>query len=426
MQPGPAPSPEPVESHAVVYLSSYLPKRSETFVYRELLGLRGRGWRIIPASVHAPERDLGNPALDALAEEATVVYGAHMLALGLRSAVRRPSVLLGGIRDALLERDLQGLQRLKLLVQCWGGMALAQRLKGRRVGHIHAHMAHVPTSVAMYAAKTLGVPFSFTGHAADLFRDRQMLATKLKRAAFVNCISAWHRDWYRAQLRDAGEPAVSEDRLPVVRCGVDVDDFAPPALREDQDRTIEVLAVGRLVPKKGFDVLLTAWAQLMEDRTLPQARLRILGDGPQMSPLKAQVRDLGLSGSVELAGAAPNAQVREAMLQADLFVLPCKPAEDGDKDGIPVVLMEAMACGVCVISGDLPAIRELVESDETGWMVPPGEVDPLTEKLSLALREPSRRRELGGAGRLRVCEEFALSVNLERLEMALYQARRAL
>ena len=411
---------------AIVYIASQLPKRSETFVYREVLGLRDRGWRVIPASVHKPERSLGDPELDQLAQDAVVVYGAQMITLGMRSALRRPDVLLLGLRDALSERDLPGAKRLKLLVQCWGGLALAARLRRQGVRHVHAHMAHVPTSVAMYAARALGVPFSFTGHAADLFRDRSMLTAKLSRAAFVNCISEWHRGWYQAQLKADGRAPLPEESLPVVRCGVDVAEFAPRP-RAVQAGPMQALAVGRLVPKKGFDVLLEAWARMLREAEEPaQATLHIVGDGPQRAELEAQLRALKLEQHVKLLGALSNDAVREWMLSADVFVLPCRPAQDGDKDGIPVVLMEAMACGLCVISGDLPAIRELVVSGETGMMVAPGDAAQLCQRLVDVLSDQALRRRLGDYGRRRVCEEFALSVNLERIEAALSMAAEGL
>ncbi len=402
----------PDNPSVIAYVASQLPKRSETFVYREVLGLRGRGRKVVSASVRPPEEELGDAKLDALAAEAVVVYGSGFAVAGLLEALRSPGALCRGAADAVLGRGLSFSQRGKTLVQTLGGLALARRLRGLGVTHLHAHMAHVPTTIAMVAAHALGVPFSFTGHAADLFRDQQLVEPKLRRARFVSCISYWHRAYYRELV-----PGLPEDRLPVIRCGVDIDDFVPTPERPGAP---EVLAVGRLVAKKGFDVLLEAWAGGVADArssgSAEEPMLTLIGDGPEEESLSAQVKRLGLEDSVRMVGGLPNPKVREYMAGCAAFVLPCRPASDGDRDGIPVVLMEAMACGKPVISGDLPAIRELVEDDHTGMLVPTGDVAALKVALSGLLDDETLRRRLGDSGRGRVVEEFSLDTNLGRLE----------
>lgn len=386
----------------IFYLGSVLPKRSETFVYREVLGLRERGVEVSIASVNAPERDLGDDKLDALAAEAMHVYGQ-----GLTGKLKV-------LADAMLPPRLcwsHGIEEnspkywAKYEFQVMAGEALARRVKKLGITHIHAHMAHVPTTVAMSCARVLGVPFSFTGHAADLFRDRSALKTKLKRAAFVSCISEWHRGFYREIV-----PGLTDEQLPVIRCGVDMREFTPVDPESTDGNAI--LAVGRLVPKKGFDVLIRALANT------PEIQLQLVGDGPEEANLRALADELGVADRVTFAGAQPNHVVREMMGEAGMFVLPCQQAADGDRDGIPVVLMEAMARNVCVVSGDLETIRELVADNKTGVMVQPGAVDELSEVLVRLSRDGALRKRLADAGRARVAQEFSLSVNLDRLEAA--------
>ena len=420
----------------ILYLAPVLPKRSETFVYREVLGLRGRGVRVSVASVHPPERDLGDARLDALADEALVVYG-H----GKRGKL---GVFRDGARQSLIGApaglaEVPPLYWPKYLFQWEAGHALAYRLRRRFRGdagitHIHAHMAHVPTTIAMACAKALGVPFSFTGHAADLFRDRSALRTKLRGAAFVSCISEWHRGFYRDLV-----PQFEDAKLPVIRCGVDLDEFSPVEPGDAPGGS--VLAVGRLVPKKGFDVLIEAVAKL-RDRSrggepagyavtgaadsadgLTSAapeniHLTLVGDGPEEANLKALAAELNVADRIDFVGAKSNAEVRELMGEAALFVLPCREAADGDRDGIPVVLMEAMARRVSVVSGDLPTIRELVADNETGRMVKPGSADKLADAVGGLLGDAAQRERLAGAGRARVAAEFSLSVTLDRLQAA--------
>ena len=382
----------------ILYVGAVLPARSETFVYREVFGLRERGDRVSVASLRDPERDLGEARLERLADEATVVYRPGTFRRGLLKGLCAPGVLLRGALDAVSAPDVPLAKRSHVLAQCLGGLALASELTHAQITHVHAHMAHAPAGVAMYAAMTLGVPFSFTGHAADLFRDRSLLLAKLRRATFVACISEWHRDFYRML-----EP-LDPERLPVVRCGVDVGD----------DPGVEgagLLAVGRLVKKKGFDVLLRARAQLPDAPTLS-----LIGDGPELEELERLVRELGLGDRVRLLGAQPNHEVQRLMRECAVFVLPCQVSSDGDRDGIPVVLMEAMAKGRCVISGDLETIRELVKHDETGLMVAPGDVGALVDALRRVLGDPDLRRRLARAGQAHVREEFSTSTNLERLQ----------
>ncbi|HED53998.1 MAG TPA: colanic acid biosynthesis glycosyltransferase WcaL [Phycisphaerales bacterium] len=393
----------------IVYLAGELPKLSETFVYREILTLRSMGVRVMPASVHHPKMHAGTPELDALAAEAIGVYGpgagAMIRDVGaelIRHPVRTLSVMLCGGVDALAARDVRMASRPKVLVQMLGGIALAHRLRAHRPAHIHAHFAHVPTTIAMYAATQLGIGFSFTGHANDLFQQRTMLTRKLRRARFVSCISQWHRQWYRSIT------PIGEDRLPVIRCGVDIDDFTPGT---PTPRT--VVSVARLVEKKGLDTLIEAIG-LLRDRAL-DCTCVIGGDGPMMDELRAMVDRLNLSDRVELPGAMPNDRVRALVSGASVFCLPCRDDQSGDRDGIPVALMEAMACGVATVSGDLPAIRELIEDGISGRLVPGGDAGACADALEELLTDESKRTELGKGGRKRVEQEFSSTITGDRL-----------
>ncbi len=398
-------------SFHVLYLSAELPKQSETFVYREVLGLRRRGMKISIASVHAPRHDFGEQDVQALAAEALTIYPAGSLRLiidAARSLGRLSGwkTLLSGIKDAIVEPDVPLTKRPKIIWQCLAGLALAHRVRMWRIDHLHSHMAHVPTTIAMYAAMALRIPFSFTGHAADLFRDRTMLAAKLRRASRVMCISHWHRRFYQ------GIASLDDDRLPLVRCGVDVNRWCPAA-----NRSPDILAVGRLVAKKGFDVLIRSIARLRDEGIA--VRCTIVGDGPQRKTLCGLVGELELTGHVQLPGALSNETIRRLMQEHGVFALPCRTDGEQDRDGIPVVLMEAMACGMAVVSGDLPTIRELISHRVSGMLAPPDDVQALSEVLRLLWSDAVLRERLGVAGRARVCDEFSLELNLDRLEFAL-------
>jgi len=268
----------------------------------------------------------------------------------------------------------------------------------------------------MYLAHALGVKFSFTGHAADLFVDRQMLASKVGAAAFVACISHWHRDFYHSL-------ETGQDQFPIIRCGVDVSQFKPSVDRA-QSSVLKIAAVGRLVVKKGFDTLIEALALRVvspEGAKYPVS-VDVIGGGPEEIRLREAARQSGVDEAVAFRGEQPNGIVRDLLAESDLFVLPCRTADDGDRDGIPVALMEAMASGVCVISGRLPAIEELVKHEACGVLVPPGEASALAQAISRLAGDDALRQRLAGAGRKRVEEEFSSPVNLERLEDSLRRA----
>ncbi len=408
----------------VMYVAAMLPKRSETFVYRELLGLRSAGWDVSALSVRPPERDLGSDALDALASESEVLYRGvgKMLGAAAAEVVKHPRHTLRTLglagKLALGNDDISGARRAKLLWQTLGVLGAAESAREHDVEHVHAHMAHVPASIAMLLASQLGVPFSFTGHAVDIFSQRTLLRTKLQRAAFCACISEWHQGFYRELLERSGKDALDDHRLPVVRCGVDVAEFSPPASRPPGP--LRIVTVGRLIEKKGFDLLLHALAK--QPANVPDFECTIMGGGDEAAALESLRDALKLKGRVTFTGAVPNHEVRERLQAADLFVLPCRIAKSGDRDGIPVVLMEAMASGVPVIAGDIPSIRELVRHDQSGLLVAPESVEELGAAVTRMLRSDEDRDRLARGGRVRVVEEFDLSLNVGRIATSIARA----
>lgn len=386
---------------AILYVAARFPALSETFVYRELLGLRARGLRVLAASVHRPDRPAADPGLTALAQEALVVYSLRtMLAVPI-VLLCRPALVVVAVRDAVTSDHASLRSRAKHAVQAIMGLAAGWRLRGHAIGAVHAHMAHVPATVALYIARVLGARFSFTGHASDLFVQRAALAFKLREADFTACISHWHRDFY------ATVTPLTPDRLPLVRCSV-----APPA-GVVAPRS-EIVTVARLVAKKGIDLLIEAFARAAPERWT----LRIIGGGPEDARLKRLAAGLGLADRIIFEGARPHADCLAAIAAGGIFVLPCRTAANGDRDGIPVVLMEAMASGRPVIAGDLPPIRELVRSGETGLLVPPDDVAALADGIAALTADPALRDRLGHAARGFVAAEFADDINLDRLTTA--------
>lgn len=400
-------------------VAAQFPLRSETFVVREVRALRERGWDLRTVSL-LESPDLYREEFEDLTEGHLVLYGPNLgrhLLLAAAETAQRPlrsvGTLLMAVRDAVAPGEpLAPGNRLKLIAQSVAGLALASKLRAAGVRHIHCHFAHSPTSVAMYAARQLGIRFSFTGHANDLFERRALLGRKVGRAAFVSSISVWHRSLY-ASL----DPSASA-KVPVIRCGVDAREWSPTDRPIAADGRLRVLTVCRLFEKKGVDVLIRGLADLRQ-RHGRSFELTVAGDGHLKDELQALSRHLGCDDSIRWLGEVGNARVRSLMTAADLFALPCRVDRRGDRDGIPVALMEAMSCGLPVIAGDLPAIRELVEDGVTGLIHDGNDPRALADQLALLGARSDERRRLGAAGRERVMREFSLERNVRRLEDAL-------
>ena len=405
------------QTNTVLYISGVLPARSETFVYREILALRSLGLDVATASVHAPTHGLDDGELAEMTKTTTELYSSGAMSIivdaGIEACthpIRTVSTLLRCVQDAALSPDVPSRKRAKVVWQGVAGLALAKRVRVQKIVHIHAHMAHVPTTIAMYGAMQLGISFSFTGHANDIFPNRTLLNEKLERALFVNCISYWHRAFYQAIV------SRPDAEYPVVRCGVDTSAYESTLAPSGEK--LEVFSVGRLIEKKGFDVLIKAAGEIAKAGG-PEMRITIAGGGPDEAQLKALVKSLPPTAEVVLLGDTNNDQVMELMTQADVFALPCRVAQGGDRDGIPVVLMEAMARGRCVISGDLETIRELIEDGISGVMIPPGDQKALEKVLIELANNRIRVDELGEAARKRIEDEFDLMLNANRMKDAL-------
>jgi glycosyltransferase involved in cell wall biosynthesis len=404
----PAP-PKPTGKIAVI--AATFPLLSETFVYREVRELRARRWTLFTVSLNdaPPPR----PGYEDLYDSRTVVYGSGITATLAGAAmeilshpIQSLKTLVMSLRDMLDPGEATPIKtRVRLPLQALAALGLAHGLRGRGVQWIHCHFAHAPTTLGMYAANQLSIPFSFTGHANDLFQRRSLLAKKLQRASLVSCISRWHSDFYRSISPQA------EEKLELVRCGVDTYDWRPPEKPRPADR-LRIVTVCRLVEKKGIDTF-----RELTRRNIP-ASLTIAGTGPQEARLRALANAVGAD-PIQWLGEIDNAKVPALFAESDVFALPCREDSNGDRDGIPVVLMEAMACGLPAISGDLPAIRELIENNVTGLLVPASDADALTDALAKLAADPNLRRTLALAGRRKTQEEFTATCNIDRLEALL-------
>lgn len=413
----PAPSPEP----ALAVLVKGWPRLSETFIARELVALEARGLSFLLVSLRHPTDRARHPDHDRL--RAAVLYLPEYLYQEPRRVLRALTrgLALPGFWRALRSwlADLLHDPTPNRGRRFGQALVLAAELPGS-VRHLHAHFLHTPASVARYTALLTERSFSISAHAKDVWTTPgREKAQKLRAAAFTVTCTRANFEHLRMLAPEA--------EIGLLYHGVDVDRFRPPEhprpARDGTDRTdpVRILAVARAMPKKGLDTLLDALARL--PATLAW-RLEHIGAGPLLERLRAQAVRLGIAERVRWHGGQPQDRVIERLQAADLFCLPARIAEDGDRDGLPNVLLEAMASALPVIATPISAIPEAVEDGQTGLLVPPENADALALAILRLARDPALRVRLGAAGRRLVVARFSGEAGIDRLAALLTRASR--
>jgi glycosyltransferase involved in cell wall biosynthesis len=394
-----------------MYLVRSWPRLSQTFVVNEVLAQERLGTRLELYSLsHSGER-LVQPQVQHV--QAAVHYlddrrraSLRDHALVARSAPRAyvRTLLLAASRPRLASgyATLSTLGCLSVAVRLAADISRA-RSAGAPIGHLHAHFAHDPALVALLTARLTGIPFSITAHARDLYQIpvEGLRARAREATAVVTCCAA-NIDYLRSVL-----PAELHGRLRLIHHGVELDRFVPAPRINGASGPVEIVSVGRLVPKKGFADLLHACQRLKSTGTpdIP-FRLRIYGDGPLRAELTALRDRLGLCEEVELVGERTGDEVLRAYQRADIFALTPCVTDDGDRDGVPNVVVEAMACGLPVVTTDAGGIPEAVRHGVNGLVAAPRDVATLVGHLADLVADAALRRALGEAGRRMVEERF--------------------
>lgn len=386
------------------------------WVGNELMALSKRGIPFVLHSLHRPEQTFfKSEAVDEINRQTRFIY--PMTALAMIKGVFLAPVIFGrhfwfAMLNAFFGRKESFTVRLKSILHFIVACSWARTLQQQQVAHIHSQWINSCGTVAMYGAWLLGKPFSFTGHAADLFRERCALKDKILRAQFIVCISSFHRDFYLAEGADP-------DKLIIVYCGIDTSIFSPVS-QAVEDKPLRLISAARLVEKKGLKYLIGACQQLVGQHSFT---CTIAGDGPLLTELQQQIDDLGLSALVKLTG-KPILQedIPAFMASGDIYCLPCVWAADGDVDGLPQMLMEAMACGVPVISTRLVGIPDLIKHGSTGLLVEPNDSNALAEAIGQLGHDDELRRRLALQGREAVTRRFDIATCLEPLLIKFIQA----
>lgn len=388
------------------------PRLSETFIAQEILGLEKLDIGQLIVSLRHPT----DPAVHDMHREigAEVLYlpeylrdAPERVATARAWAERQPGF---AAARAAFERDLARDDSANRRRR-WGQACVFAHELPADVTWLHTHYLHTPASVTRYAALIRGMKWSFSAHAKDIWTSEEWeLREKLKDAAWGVTCTALNRD-HLASLCD------DPDKVDLVYHGLDMSRFpAAPENRPPHDGgeggPVEILSVGRAVEKKGYPLLLEALAALPAGL---EWRFTHIGGGEDLDALKDLAASLGLSGRIDWRGALDRAEVISAYARADLFALPCRIAESGDRDGLPNVLMEAQAMGLACLSTEVSAIPELIVQEETGVMVPPDDPAALAAALERLARDPHLRDRLGSTAAKRVRTDFASHPGIARL-----------
>ncbi len=390
------------------YVLKKFPRTSETFILNEILELQRQGADVTIFSLHRPEDGVFHAKLSELAKP--VVYVPQQRGLPLLEVLQGERERIAGAREELFEvfdACLRFKRRDLLSVLAWG-MDVAIRAEELGIEHLHAHFATIATQVARAAHALTGIGFSFTCHAKDIYRETvlpeqfQYLATA---ARFSVTVCDANREHVMSRL--AGTANFDLRRL---YNGIDLSLFHPKERQPDEYPL--VLGIGRLVEKKGFRYLIDAIAALRAAGR--DCRCVILGEGDARPELEERIRATGCD-AVELRGICTQEEVREYMRRCAMLVLPCLIGEDGNRDALPTVLLEAQASAVPVISCPVAGVAEIVDSGEAGLLVPEHDADALTKAIGSLLENSARREELGRKGRERAEEFFDLSKNVGTL-----------
>lgn len=400
-----------------IILKGY-PRLSETFIINEILLLEKLGHRLHIFAL----RDPGEAAMHERVRQvrAPVTYipdyfwpfcGAFVRT-NIRLWWRRPGAywhaLCCAIRSSIHQRSTATLKRF---VQA--AYLVEKGLPDTHVTHVHAHFSHDPTTVAFFVSWLTGMGYSFSAHAKDIYlQETDFLRLKIARARFVVTCTEYNKTYLQQLVGTA---------IPILRCyhGINLDFFSVPG-QSPARACPHLLSIGRLVPKKGFAVLLQALHLVRQKGA--EFRCTIIGSGPLEGALRQQITELGLDACVALLAPMSQDELLQYYRAADVFALACEVHHDGDRDGLPNVIVEAMAMGLAVMSTHVSGIPECVEHGVHGLLVAEKDAVAFADGLLTLLSQPDKMRQFGRAGREKVTRDFNAQHTVAQISTALRQA----
>lgn len=391
----------------LAYLYSRYPVLSQTFCDMEMLELERRGYDLLIGSVHAPLTSLRHPHFERF--RAPIWYAPPASVLRLWE---RKTRAVGSWPEALISRHERSYgPAFKAELRARNACYFAQLFIRHHIRHFHVHFANRAAHTAIFLKEMTGIPFSVTAHGQDFMSDlgqEDLLREICTTAEFVAVETDYSRELLQKRCPQAAE------KIFRVYNGLDLANLTESALTDCPAPPVTILSVGRLVPFKGFDVLIDACAELA--RSKMEFRCEIIGDGPLRQKLATRIAELNLEDEVQLCGALSQAEVYEKLNCCDLFALASVVDEQGASDVFPTVILEAMACGKPIVSTRLAGIPEAVIDSSTGLLVSPESSAELASALSKLITDRSLRQEMGALGRQRVENNFSVRKTIEPLE----------
>ncbi len=387
-----------------------------TFVVSEAEAHRQAGWTVVPFASCAPESVHGRAALVA-AWIARTTYRERPAVLAIavaREARRNPRRFARAVAftASLLPRSPS--EFAKTLYELPAACQFAPAVRADEIAHLHAHFASRSLGLGLLLGMLTDLPVSCTVHAFDLFtRSPGSLTPRLSRCAFIAAISEYNIRYLREKCGDA-----VADLCTVVHCGIDGDRFRLPARAPKPGALV---CIANLVPPKGHALAIRACG-VLRDRGVPFT-YTIVGDGPERARLEALVRDLRLESHVVFLGAVSNDAVLPLLAESFAFLMPCVAASNGHTDGIPVAMMEAMACEVPVITRAISGLPELVRDGENGVLVSSERPEDIADATAALLADPDRAARLGRAARAHVLDAFEIRGTAQQLRALIEAAR---
>ena len=397
------------QSLKVAYIMSRFPKLTETFILYEMLAMQKEGVEVEVYPLLREKTEEMHP------EAISFVQAAHfqpfislpILRANFHFLFRKPGAYWGALWT-LLRANWGSFRFLSGALGIFPKSVLfARQMQAQGIDHVHAHFASHPAAAGFIIHRLVGIPYSFTAHGSDLHRDRHMLNEKVAEAAFVVAISTYNKELIISECRGN-----YREKVIVIHCGVNtsVFQYRPGNTHlESENQPYQIICVGTLHEVKGQAYLIQACRKL-QDKGI-DFQCHFVGDGPDREALLKLAEDEGIAAKLCFHGQQKQAAIARLLQDVDVLVAPSVPTSDGRREGIPVVLIEAMSSGVPVIASNISGIPELVVDGSTGLLVPARDVLGLVEALEQYYREPALRQRLGQAGRQKVVEEFDLYKN---------------
>ncbi len=387
----------PTNTGRIGYVLKMYPRFSETFILNEILAHEAAGLDLEIFSLRLPNDGRFHEALARVRAPVTYVPHERLKVTELWQFLDQASQEFPGLWQALEETLTEDISDV------YQAVLLAREANLRGITHLHAHFGSVATTVTRLAAHFVPLPYSFTAHAKDIFHESVQpadLRRKLNDAAAVVTVSQYNLTYLRQTYGQAA------NRVHCIYNGLDLDQFP---YHSPLNRPPKIVAVGRLVEKKGFTYLIDACKLLADQGREFQAE--IVGTGLLEADLRDQIDQLGLADYVKLIGPRPQGEVKQYVQQAAVFAAPCVVAQDGNRDGLPTVLLEAMALGTPCVSTDVTGIPEVLHPDVTGLSVPQRDPAALADALARLLDDGTLRVQLATAARRLIEAEFNIHRN---------------